>query len=455
MDIAGPLVTSSEGFKYIFLVTESLSRWPEIFCLKTMTSEEIVECLYKVITRFGAFDTLVSDLGTQLTSRVTKALMRVFKIKRVHTSSFHPQSNAVAERYFREIWQYLRHYVEDDNQGQWTAFIDPLLYSLRGAVSVKTSGLSPYECLYGKPMRMVIDTEFLKETNLPKDVECYMKTLRPRVELTEKIVKENKMEAQMKNKEYYDRGSTEPTFNIGDMVYLKDMSRTVGRSKKLEKIFKGPLIIVQKGSKNSYRLRNVATDKPLSHPVNGNRLKLCNPPAEKFYSKVERAKRDWERLQEESRHRTRDRQENDENTGVEEDEREGQVQVRNDRPESSSAQGQEPQQGSPGETVEDQTMASQGMRSAGVEPTVDGKGVETTGNLNTTRPAGKLDGWLPIIELLKRKGKGSSMKYLVKWLDHSTSWIRAANISLPAKQAYYRKEAELGRVQRRRRKRSY
>ena len=126
--------------------------------------------------------------------------------------------------------------------------------------------------------------------------------------MTEKIVKENKMEAQMKNKEYYDRGSTEPTFNIGDMVYLKDMSRTVGRSKKLEKIFKGPLIIVQKGSKNSYRLRNVATDKPLIHPVNGNRLKLCNPPAEKFYSKVEKAKRDWGKLQEESRHRTRDRQ---------------------------------------------------------------------------------------------------------------------------------------------------
>ena len=391
-----------------------------------MTSEEIAECLYKVITRFGAFDTLVSDLGSQLTSRVTKALMRVFKVKRVHTSSYHPQSNGIAERYFKDIWQYLRHYVDDKNQGDWCSFIDPLLYSMRGAVSVKTTGLSPFECLYGRPMKMIVDTQFLTETNLPKDVECYMKSLRPRVELTEKVVFENKMSAQEENKKYYDRGSVEPKFEIGDCVFLQDMSRIVGVSKKLQRIHSGPFIIVQKGSKNSYRLRNAVTDKPLVHPVNGDRLKLCNPPAEKFYTKVERAKQEWAKLQADT-HQT--------NTGRDGESEQGDI--------VGNAPGVA--HGKAGESTSTQDTR-----------TTPSQLDDVNNDVVVGQPDKKnLDGWFPIIELLKRRGKGSTLMYLTKFEDGSEKWIKSANITTAAKQAYYKKEAEKGVDRRRRRRRSY
>ena len=426
MDIAGPLPLGEDGSKYILLVVDSLSRWPEIFCLKTMTSEEIAECLYKVITRFGAFDTLVSDLGSQLTSRVTKALMRVFKVKRVHTSSYRPKSNGIAERHFKDIWQYLRHYVDDKNQGDWCSFIDPLLYSMRGAVSVKTTGLSPFECLYGRPMKMIVDTQFLIETNLPKDVECYMKSLRPRVELTEKVVFENKMSAQEKNKKYHDRGSVEPKFEIGDCVFSQDMSRTVGVSKKLQQIHSGPLIIVQKGSKNSYRLRNAVTDKPPVHPVNGDRLKLCNPPAEKFYTKVEKAKREWAKLQTDS-HKT--------NTG-----RDGESEQRDL---TSDAPGVA--HGKAGESTSAQDTCTTPSHSDGVNNDV------VVGQPDKKNS----DGLFPIIELLKRRGKGSKLMYLTKFEDGSEKWVKNTHITTAAKQAYYKKEAEKGIDRRRRRRRSY
>ena len=86
---------------------------------------------------------------------------------------------------------------------------------------MKTTGLSPFECLYGRPMKMIVYTQFLKETNLPKDVECYMKSLRPRVELTEKVVFENKMAAREENKKYYDRGSVEPNLKLGTVCSCK------------------------------------------------------------------------------------------------------------------------------------------------------------------------------------------------------------------------------------------
>ena len=174
-----------------------------------------------------------------------------------------------------------------------------MLYSFRSTVSPSTLGYSPFEILYGKPMRHEVDMKFSKEGNTLKDVECYMKTLRPRVELTDRIIKENRiirMEAQTKTKKYYDKNSVEPNFEIGDCVYMTDMGKTVGSSPKLRrKYHAGSFIIVQKGSKNSYKLRNVVTDKPVAHTVNGNRLKHCNSPAEKFYSKVIRAKKEWEK----------------------------------------------------------------------------------------------------------------------------------------------------------------
>ena len=67
------------------------------------------------------------------------------------------------------------------------------------------------------------------------------------------------------------------------------MKRTVGVNKKMQKKFTGPWIVVQKGAKNSYKLRHAVTDHPLSHTIHSNRMKPYVEGAEEFYSNVNQA----------------------------------------------------------------------------------------------------------------------------------------------------------------------
>lgn len=49
MDILGPLTKTTEGHKYMLLVVDSFSKWPEGFPLRTKDSTEIAKVLFKEI----------------------------------------------------------------------------------------------------------------------------------------------------------------------------------------------------------------------------------------------------------------------------------------------------------------------------------------------------------------------------------------------------------------------
>ena len=62
MDILGPITTTKDGYKYILLIVDSFSKWPEAFPLKTQEATEIANVLYKeIFTRYGAPRTIISD----------------------------------------------------------------------------------------------------------------------------------------------------------------------------------------------------------------------------------------------------------------------------------------------------------------------------------------------------------------------------------------------------------
>jgi hypothetical protein len=54
MDLVGPLLTSPEGFKYLFTMVDRSSRWLEAAPLKSMAAEDCVDALISSwVARFG------------------------------------------------------------------------------------------------------------------------------------------------------------------------------------------------------------------------------------------------------------------------------------------------------------------------------------------------------------------------------------------------------------------
>ena len=94
IDFAGSL----EGFCYFFVV-DSFSKWPEVHRCKNPTTEITIKFLRGLFARFGVVNTLVSDNGSQFTSREFKDFCESYQINHVTTAAFHPWSNRQAERF--------------------------------------------------------------------------------------------------------------------------------------------------------------------------------------------------------------------------------------------------------------------------------------------------------------------------------------------------------------------
>ena len=81
------------------IVVDSFSKWPEVFRCKSPTTDFTIKTLHGLFARFGVVDCLVSDNGTQFTSRDFKKFMEDFQVDHITTPTYHPRSNGQAERF--------------------------------------------------------------------------------------------------------------------------------------------------------------------------------------------------------------------------------------------------------------------------------------------------------------------------------------------------------------------
>ena len=101
VDIVGPL-PSSQGHSYLFTMIDRTTRWPEVVPLSSISAESCV-LAFIWISRFGIPAVLTSDRGSQFTSSIWNEVCSVLGISPSTTTSFHPQSNGLVERFHRSL----------------------------------------------------------------------------------------------------------------------------------------------------------------------------------------------------------------------------------------------------------------------------------------------------------------------------------------------------------------
>ena len=104
IDIVGPLPITREGNRYIVVAIDYFSRWPEARPLKTANAETVVTFIYEeIICRFGPPRILQSDRGTHFVNEVIRKLTKRFRVRHSLSSSYHPQSNGLVERFNKTL----------------------------------------------------------------------------------------------------------------------------------------------------------------------------------------------------------------------------------------------------------------------------------------------------------------------------------------------------------------
>lgn len=255
VDILGPLPTSASGNRYITVVMDYFSKWPEAFATPDQTAETVIEGLVdNVITRFGVPFQLHSDQGRNFEATVFRGVLERLGVEKTRTTPLHPQSDGMVERFNRTLLNYLSKFV-DGNQRNWDKLLPLALMSYRSAQHDAT-GFTPALMNFGRELRLPPDVIF----GLPPDASVsseseYVSRLMDDLNEVHKCARSNLNVSSERMKTRYDLRSNPKRFDVGAKVWLYNPSRRKGLSPKLQSDWEGPCLVMECLSSVVYRIK--------------------------------------------------------------------------------------------------------------------------------------------------------------------------------------------------------
>lgn len=291
MDFIGPLKKSACGKRWILLCVDHFSKWSEAFALENADAVTVAKTLYaEIFCRYGSPRALLSDRGASFLSTLVKALCEIFNVKRQHTTPYNPSTNGLNENRNLFVNKALRAYV-NDNQEDWPKFIPGIMLAYRSTPATNTTEFSPYFLLFGTEFVSPIDTAITPNTEVAPQYRENIKSFIENVQLSRYIARENLLRHQEYNKTYFDQSAEEPSYKIGDYVWLFNPRVPVGYSKKLRVKWVGPYQICEIGPNHTYRLRHYQTRLVTDTLINARRLKPARLHTESRIRQLQRVNR--------------------------------------------------------------------------------------------------------------------------------------------------------------------
>jgi transposase InsO family protein len=99
MDVTGIYLKTPQGNKYLLTFICHLTKFVEAYPIQNQTTEFCARVYAsKIVTRHYAGSKLISVQGRAFMSKFFQETCKILGVRTVHTTSFHPQSNAQIER---------------------------------------------------------------------------------------------------------------------------------------------------------------------------------------------------------------------------------------------------------------------------------------------------------------------------------------------------------------------
>ena len=201
MDIVGPLPKSRVGHKYILVICDYATRYPEAVPLRSINAQHVAEELMQVFARVGIPQEILTDQGTNFTSQLLNEVYRLLLIQPIRTSPYHLQRDGLVERFNQTLKAMLRRAATDKGK-DWDRLIPYLLFAHR-EVPQASIVLSPFELLYGRVMRGPLDIlkdcwEASSKSN--ESIVSYVLTMQEKLAKMSELAQENLFKAQQQPK---------------------------------------------------------------------------------------------------------------------------------------------------------------------------------------------------------------------------------------------------------------
>lgn len=260
MDVAGPFPVTDQGNKYILVVMDYFSKWPEAYAIPNQEAETVARVVTdNWISRFGVPLELHSDQGRNFESRVFRKVCELLGIRKTRTTPLHPQSDGMVERFNGTMECHLAKVVQS-NQRDWDRRLPLFLLAYRGAIHEAT-GQTPARVVFGKELRLPADLMFGSPTEESSTVEDYAEQLREQLKEVHNLVRHKLQIATDRAKARYDVRANSAGFQEGDQVWLYNPRRVKGKCPKLQQNWEGPYTVIKRINDVVYRIQKTPKTK--------------------------------------------------------------------------------------------------------------------------------------------------------------------------------------------------
>jgi len=146
LDIVGPLNMTEDGYKYILMCQDNLSKYLIAIPMINQVEEVTLTLLHHIVLLYGITQFIVTEQGSQFMSDIFRRLCKLLKLNKLNTTAYHPDSNGALERTHKTIVEYLRCFCNprENNWDKWLPFAC-FVYNTTPHTMTK---FTPYEVLF-------------------------------------------------------------------------------------------------------------------------------------------------------------------------------------------------------------------------------------------------------------------------------------------------------------------
>lgn len=260
IDLFGPLPETKDGYKWIFIVEDTCSRWIELFPLVQASAENCARCLIdEVVLRYGVPRRVISDNGVQFVSAVMQQVAHCLGFRQNLTPFYHPAANPV-ERKNRDLKVQLSILTKQDHT-TWKERLPAIRFAMN-TVRSKSTGYSAAFLTFGRELRSPGDVHIdlraiIDRDNFIPQITPYLRTLSD----TLRFARDTHEKEQDRVKLYADKSRRDvPPYKVGDHVFVSVHALSKAKDSYTAKLAPkrdGPYQIVRVISPTSYEVSSL------------------------------------------------------------------------------------------------------------------------------------------------------------------------------------------------------
>jgi len=245
-----PLTTKKN--QYVLVVIDHATKYVEAQACKDQQAETAANFIFSnIICRYGAPKEILSDKGQAFTGTLIATLSKLCGISQKFTAGYHPQTNALTERFNRTIQEVLSKFVNPE-QSNWDDLLQASVFAYNTSIHSST-GFTPFEMVHGFIPTMPVGVDLI----IPKGSQTaseWVKTIHDQARIIQEAGLQRQIRRARTQEKQYNKNKKMKMIKVGDLVRI-NMGQSINpQTKKLARMWKGPFTVLKRCGPVSFRV---------------------------------------------------------------------------------------------------------------------------------------------------------------------------------------------------------